>query len=120
MKAPDIADPPDAPKYERACCTILERLRAGRYPVAMRMPTEGGLAASFGISRVTIRPAPDMLVQDGHVESRQGSGYRVITHNPPHAMFARDDTARRPRVIRDIIDFAWLINPDRVPTHLTT
>lgn len=70
------------PKYEHAYRVILERLKAGRYPVGMRMPTEGELSASFGVSRVTIRRALDMLVQDGYVESRQGSGYRVITLSP--------------------------------------
>lgn len=70
------------PKYERAYQVILERLKAGRYPVGGRMPTEGELADQFGVSRVTIRRALDMLVQDGYVESRQGSGYRVITLSP--------------------------------------
>ncbi len=77
-----MVDALDAPKYEQAYRTILERLKAGRYPVGMRMPTEGELAASFSVSRVTIRRALDMLVQDGYVESRQGSGYRVITLSP--------------------------------------
>ena len=72
----------DLPKYERAYQVILERLKAGRYPVGGRMPTEGELAGHFGVSRVTIRRALDMLVQDGYVESRQGSGYRVITLSP--------------------------------------
>ena len=81
---PEAPDAPkyDAPKYEQAYRTILERLKAGRYPVGMRMPTESELAASFSISRVTIRRALEMLVQDGYVESRQGSGYRVITLSP--------------------------------------
>ena len=34
-------------------------------------------------------------------------------------MFALDDTARRTWVIWDIIDIAWLIEPDWVPTYLT-
>jgi GntR family transcriptional regulator len=72
----------DMPKYEQAYRTILDRLKAGRYPVGARMPTEGELSAQFGVSRVTIRRALDMLVQDGYVESRQGSGYRVITLSP--------------------------------------
>lgn len=72
----------DIPKYERAYQVILERLKAGRYPIGGRMPTEGELSAHFGVSRVTIRRALDMLVQDGYVESRQGSGYRVITLSP--------------------------------------
>lgn len=82
MKGQPMAATETAPKYALAYRTILERLKAGRYPVGMRMPTEGELAASFGVSRVTIRRALDMLVQDGYVESRQGSGYRVITLSP--------------------------------------
>ena len=35
-------------------------------------------------------------------------------------MFAIEDTARRTWVIWDIIDIAWLINPDWVPTMMTT
>ena len=72
----------DLPKYEMAYRTILDRIKAGRYTVGSRMPTEGELAAHFGISRVTIRRALDMLVQDGFVESKQGSGYRLITLSP--------------------------------------
>lgn len=77
-----MSDLAERPKYEQAYRTILERLKAGRYPVGGRMPTEGELSAHFGVSRVTIRRALDMLVQDGYVESRQGSGYRVITLSP--------------------------------------
>lgn len=72
----------DLPKYEMTYRTILDRIKAGRYNVGSRMPTEGELAAHFGVSRVTIRRALDMLVQDGYVESRQGSGYRLITLSP--------------------------------------
>ena len=70
------------PKYEHAYQVIVERLKAGRYPIGGRMPTEGELATHFNISRVTIRRALDMLVQDGYVESKQGSGYRVLTLSP--------------------------------------
>jgi DNA-binding GntR family transcriptional regulator len=70
------------PKYEQAYQVILKRLKDGRYPVGGRMPTEGELASHFDVSRVTIRRALDMLIQDGYVESRQGSGYRVLTLSP--------------------------------------
>ncbi len=74
---------PDAtPKYEHAYRVILDRLKAGRYPIGGRMPTESELAAHFEVSRVTIRRALDMLVQDGYVESKQGSGYTVLTLSP--------------------------------------
>lgn len=70
------------PKYERAYRAILKQLKDGRYPVGGRVPTEAELSEQFGVSRVTTRRALDMLVQDGYVESRQGSGYRVVTLSP--------------------------------------
>ncbi len=72
----------ELPKYEQAYQVMLGRLKSGRYPVGGRMPTEGELASYFEVSRVTIRRALDMLVQDGYVQSKQGSGYTVITLSP--------------------------------------
>jgi len=46
--------------------------------------------------------------------------FELYTHNPLHHMYALSDIARRTWVIWDIIDIAWLINPDWVPTHVTT
>ncbi len=46
--------------------------------------------------------------------------YHLYTHNPLHEMFAITDGARRSWVIWDIINIAWLIDPDWVPTLLTT
>lgn len=40
--------------------------------------------------------------------------------NPLHRMFALTDTARRTWVMWDMICIAWLLNPDWVPTFLTT
>ena len=72
----------DMPKYEQAYYTLINRLKSNRYPVGSRIPTEGDLAQQFSMSRVTIRHALDMLVQDGYVESRRGSGYTVLTLSP--------------------------------------
>ncbi len=46
--------------------------------------------------------------------------YHLYTNNPLHHMFAIEDTERRTWVIWDIIDIAWIINPDWVPSTLTT
>ncbi|MEM6610315.1 MAG: GntR family transcriptional regulator [Pseudomonadota bacterium] len=72
----------EVPKYEHAYRTMLRHIKEGRYPVGGRVPTEVELASQFSVSRVTIRRALDLLVQDGYVESRQGSGYRVVTLSP--------------------------------------
>ncbi len=45
--------------------------------------------------------------------------WHLYTNNPLHHMFALDDTERRTWVIWDIINIAWLINPNWVPTFLT-
>jgi len=46
--------------------------------------------------------------------------YHLYTNNPLHEMFAIEDAPRRTHVIWDIINIAWLINPEWVPTFLTT
>lgn len=46
--------------------------------------------------------------------------YHLYTHNPLHKMFALEDTERRTWVIWDIINIAWLLKADWVPTMMTT
>lgn len=77
-----MTTPEDTPKYEHAYRVIVARLKAGRYPIGGRMPTESELANHFEVSRVTIRRALNMLVTDGYLESKQGSGYTVLTLSP--------------------------------------
>lgn len=75
-----------APKYKVAYGALLSRLVSGRYPVGGRLPTEDELARTFDISRVTIRRSLDMLVNEGFLERRQGSGYTVLSLSPPSSM----------------------------------
>jgi len=46
--------------------------------------------------------------------------WHLYTNNPLHEMFAISDRERRTWVIWDIINIAWLINPDWVPTFVTS
>jgi GntR family transcriptional regulator len=75
-----------APKYKVAYGALLSRLVSGRYPIGGRLPTEDELARTFDISRVTIRRSLDMLVNEGFLERRQGSGYTVVSLSPPSSM----------------------------------
>ncbi len=70
-------------KYRVAYDAILSRLKAGRYSVGGRLPTEEELTRAFDVSRVTIRRSLDILVNEGYLERRQGSGYTVLTLSPP-------------------------------------
>jgi DNA-binding GntR family transcriptional regulator len=74
------------PKYRLAYDALLGRLTAGRYPVGSRLPTEEELARIFAVSRVTIRRSLDMLVGEGFLERRQGSGYTVLSLAPPSSV----------------------------------
>ena len=46
--------------------------------------------------------------------------YLYTKKNPLHKKFAIDDTYRRTWVIWDLINVAWILNPDWVPTILTS
>ena len=46
--------------------------------------------------------------------------YLYTEKNPLHQKFAIEDTYRRTWVIWDLINIAWIINPDWVPTTLTS
>ncbi|WP_368343855.1 GntR family transcriptional regulator [Pelagovum sp. HNIBRBA483] len=70
-------------KYKQVQDEILSRLQSGQYVIGMRLPTESEMSKSFGVSRVTVRKALELLVRDGYLTSRQGSGYNVAAVSPP-------------------------------------
>ena len=65
------------PKYTLIGNTLRERILTGHYRAETQLPSESALQAEFGVSRVTIRLALDVLRRAGLVESRQGKGYLV-------------------------------------------
>lgn len=71
------------PKYQLVHDEILGRLQSGQYAIGMRLPTEEHLSRAFEVSRVTVRKALELLVRDGFLTSRRGSGYHVATLSPP-------------------------------------
>ena len=68
---------PRVAKYNVIGALLRERILAGIYGQDMRLPSENALQSEFGVSRVTIRLALDVLRGSGLVESRQGKGYFV-------------------------------------------
>ncbi|WP_326722228.1 winged helix-turn-helix domain-containing protein [Streptomyces sp. NBC_00243] len=61
---------------------VAEALRArmadGAYPLGGQLPAQRELAHEFGVSRDTVQRALKDLIAEGWIESRQGSGSRVI------------------------------------------
>lgn len=64
--------------YRRIAATLMDELRAGRYPVGARMPSERELAVQMGVSRPIIREALLAMEVMGVIEVRVGSGAYVV------------------------------------------
>lgn len=64
---------------DTAAESIRSSLLAGRWTVGERLPNEAALSAALGVSRGTVREAVRVLVSQGYVETRQGSGTYVLS-----------------------------------------
>jgi DNA-binding transcriptional regulator YhcF (GntR family) len=65
-------------EFERVLEALRERLADGTYGLDAALPTQRSLATEFGVSRDTVQRVLGELKSEGWVESRQGSGTRVI------------------------------------------
>ncbi|GAB3593545.1 PLP-dependent aminotransferase family protein [Angustibacter peucedani] len=62
------------PAYAALAARVRLLVLDGRLPVGVRLPPERELAAALGVSRTTVSAAYDVLRENGHAASRQGSG----------------------------------------------
>jgi DNA-binding FadR family transcriptional regulator len=65
---------------ETVVAAIRKQLHAGEILPGHKLPTEGQLTETFGVSRTVIREALAKLAADGLVEARQGAGVFVTEH----------------------------------------
>ena len=70
----DLISDSHVPKYAQIANIFRQRIRRGIWAKGMRLPANEQLAAEFGVSRVTIRQAVDLLARDGVIEAQQGRG----------------------------------------------
>lgn len=128
LKAPDIIDkivviwtsayPSNAPHCNRPSLNLVQDVHASRLIFDSGVPhiylPGYHVGAQLKISHAEMRD---------FVKGRGAIGdylYHLFTHNPLHEMFAITDTDRRTWVIWDIINIAWLIDPDWVASFVTT
>lgn len=86
--------------YYRQLYTILRReIIHGVWKPGERMPSEAELITTYGVSRITVRQAFDLLVNDGLVYRRRGSGTYVtvplIEHGLNRIISFSEDMQRR-------------------------
>lgn len=65
------------PMYRQIADTIRHKINDGEYKAGETLPTEAQLREEFGVSRVTVRQALKLLIENGELESIQGSGTYV-------------------------------------------
>ncbi len=65
------------PKYLELKDWLLRGVLEGRFRAGSSLPSENQLSQQFGVSRITVRQALDLLRETGLVTSHQGKGYFV-------------------------------------------
>jgi len=100
------------PRYQFISLEIERRIAAGEYTGGGFLPSEAGLSREFGVSRVTVRRALE-LVRDHHlVEARQGLGW-YVSADPLRQSLDRLDTIEQQlrssgaESQRQVLDFAF-------------
>jgi GntR family transcriptional regulator, transcriptional repressor for pyruvate dehydrogenase complex len=63
---------------QRIYAQVVEAILRGDFAPSGKLPTEGVLASTFGVSRPTVREALSRLRSDGVIDSRRGAGSFVI------------------------------------------
>ena len=66
------------PKYEEIANILRDRIASGVYPVDSMLPIQSELSKEFGVSRMTIKKAVEILTIEGLIFSKQGNGTRVL------------------------------------------
>jgi GntR family transcriptional regulator len=66
------------PLYRQLALRLREHIDRGEIGVSEKIPSEHRLAQQYGIGRPTVRQATDLLVREGVLQRRRGSGTFVL------------------------------------------
>ncbi len=81
------------PLYRQLADLLTAKIRAGEYAPGSRIPSEHNLAAVYSIGRPTIRQAVDLLVRNGLLVRKRGSGTFVCEPQQEVDLFSLDGTS---------------------------
>lgn len=87
------------PAYQQIADDIRQRILDGALRAGDRLPTEVDLMAEYGVSRIVVRGAVELLSNEGLVKKEQGRGTFVRDQRPRNAASRVTSTAsgRSPR-----------------------
>jgi GntR family transcriptional regulator len=110
-------------RYQQIAADI--RSRVAHMGAGQLLPSESDLSSEFGVSRVTIRRALEILRDDGLVDARQGFGWYVSgeplrQHLDELGTIEGQLERRGIRPERQVLEFAFRSAPKRVADALGT
>ncbi len=66
-------------RYRTIADELRSRVESGELAAGALLPSESELSAAYGVSRVTVRKALELLRDEGLIDARQGFGWFVAT-----------------------------------------
>src|SRR6476646_3793873 len=66
------------PRYAQLADIFRQRIARNRWPPGTKLPTLEALMSEFGVARVTVRQAMELLARDGLVSAERGRGTFVM------------------------------------------
>jgi DNA-binding GntR family transcriptional regulator len=94
-------------EFWRLSEALRARLADGTYPLGSLLPPQRELAAEFTVSRDTVQRVLRELNNEGWIESRQGSGSRVIKTQQIRSSTARATRSRQAMTLGPLISEAF-------------
>lgn len=89
--------PQPRPAYLQIADDLRQRILDGVYAPMEKLPTEADLMADYGVSRIVIRNATEVLQNEGLVDKRQGAGTFVRAVRPLRKRLSVDLYGKRPK-----------------------
>ena len=123
------------PKYEEIANILRDRIANGVYPVDSMLPIQSELSKEFGVSRMTIKKAVEILTIEGLIFSKQGNGTRVLNssfwdkedskfrlnnYNGLSQDFKNDDRKLPSQIIQFAVEFPEAEIAERLQVEVTT
>lgn len=91
------------PAYRQIADRIIREIRSGRLKGGDPLPTERALSEATGLARGTAKRAYDVLLSEGHIARRQGSGTFVSEdESSPQAVKTRQGSRLASRLIDEL------------------
>ena len=110
------------PKYLRNHARLRDRITSGRWPAGSALPPQRELADEFGVSLMTLRQALQLLIDDGLVGTRHGSGTYVAdryAYDLGHLRsFASDLAAQGAQITTRVLAAQTVTPPEQVNARL--